>query len=98
MRKVEIIEVLSNYETIYTTLEEAKKGTPIVPSMNEFLQLLLIERLGGIEGELDSLWDALVAHLGEQDTKEFVQKMSDADDAEDEQEFLERVENAEDPE
>lgn len=55
MRKTEIIEVLTNYENIYTALEGAKKGSPIVPSMNEFLQLLLIKRLGGIEGELDCI-------------------------------------------
>ena len=115
MRKTEILEVLRDYEDIYTALEKAKKGSPIVPSMNEFLQLLLIKRLGGIEGELDCIlqnleWlkniddelddlkELIAMDLDEQDTREFVQKMLDADDEDDAREFLERVENAEDPE
>ena len=98
MGKEEIIRVLSNYETIHTTLEEAKKKSSVVPSMSKFLKLLLIERLDGIKEELDSLRDMLAIYLDEQDNKEFVQKMLAADDADDSQEFLNLVEKAEDPE
>lgn len=98
MGKEEIIRVLSNYETIHTTLEEMKKKSSVVPSMNKFLKLLLIERLDGIKEELDSLRDMLAIYLDEQDDKEFVQKMLAADDADDAQEFLNLVEKAEDPE
>ena len=98
MGKEEIIRVLSSYETIHTTLEEAKKKSSIVPPMSKFLKLLLIERLDGIKEELDSLRDMLAIYLDEQDNKEFVQKMLAADDADDAQEFLNLVEKAEDPE
>ena len=81
-----------------TTLEEAKKKSSVVPSMNKFLKLLLIERLDGIKEELDSLRDMLAIYLDEQGDKEFVQKMLAADDADDAQEFLNLVEKAEDPE
>lgn len=94
MGKEEIIRVLSNYETIHTTLEEAKKKSSVVPSMSKFLKLLLIERLDGIKEELDSLRDMLAIYLDEQEFLSLVEK-ADANDA---QEFLNLVEKAEDPE
>lgn len=96
MRKAEIEEILTSYENIYNALGEARKESPIVPSMDVFLRLLLIERLEEIGDELDGLREMLAIELDEQDAKEFVKKILDADDAEDEQEFLNLVENAED--
>ena len=93
MGKEEIIRVLSNYETIHTTLEEAKKKSSVVPSMSKFLKLLLIERLDGIKEELDGLRDMLAIYLDEQEFLSLVEK-ADANDA---QEFLNLVEKAEDP-
>lgn len=52
MKTEDIKEVLNDFETINTTLEEREKKSSIAPSLNEFLQLLIIKRLGGIEGEL----------------------------------------------
>lgn len=96
MRKAEIEEILTSYENIYNALGEVRKESPIVPSMDVFLRLLLIERLEEIGDELDGLREMLAIELDEQDAKEFVKKILDADDAEDEQEFLNLVENAED--
>lgn len=93
MGKEEIIRVLSNYETIHTTLEEMKKKSSVVPSMSKFLKLLLIERLDGIKEELDGLRDMLAIYLDEQEFLSLVEK-ADANDA---QEFLNLVEKAEDP-
>lgn len=95
MRKTEINEVLTSYENIYTALGEARKESSIVPSMDGFLRLLLIKRLEEIGDELDGLREMLAIELDEQDTKEFVQKILNADEADDEQEFLNLVENAE---
>ena len=94
MRKAEIEEVLTNYENIYNALGEARKESSIVPSMDVFLRLLLIKRLEEIGDELDGLREMLAIELDEQDTKEFVQRVLDADEADDEQEFLNLVENA----
>ena len=94
MRKAEIEEVLTNYEDIYTALGEARKESSIVPSIDVFLRLLLIKRLEEIGDELDGLREMLAIELGEQDAKEFVQRVLDADEADDEQEFLNLVENA----
>ena len=84
MGKEEIIRVLSNYETIHTTLEEMKKKSSVVPSMSKFLKLLLIERLDGIKEELDGLRDMLAIYLDEQEFLSLVEKA----DAHDAQEFL----------